>query len=228
MMRDDLDLSQTRSSRIPRVVAIVSTLGILLIAVWVFAPILMAKYAAATATRAAGPKPDTVAQQVPGPATAAAADQAATPAPATTAVAAGADDNAQPPAPAAAPGGADNNLAASPWPKDPPQVWPQPQDQAAAPPPPVQAAAPPPAPPASANTMQLASIAPADTNTSLATTANAAMPANVPLPRSRPSKLIAARLAIPLPRPRPADIDGPNDTPTPQMRAFDLQVERMR
>jgi hypothetical protein len=76
--------------------------------------------------------------------------------------------------------------------------------------------------------MQLASAAataPADTNADTAATAD--QPAvNVPLPRSRPSRLIAARLAIPLPRPRP-DIDS-SDAPTPAMRAFDLQVERMR
>src|SRR6202035_1761543 len=152
MMRDDLDLSQVRTSRIPRLVAIASALGIILIAAWVFAPILMAKYARATATVAAGPKSDTATQPasvavVAGPSAAAmpaapaapAANQAAVPAPITTAVAAGGDDNAQPPA--AAPAGADNN-AASPWPKDAP-VWPR--DQAAQAPPaqPPQAAAPP-------------------------------------------------------------------------------------
>jgi len=230
-MRDDLDLSQVRTSRIPRLVAIASALGIILIAAWVFAPILMAKYARATATVAAGPKSDTATQPasvavVAGPSAAAipaspaapAANQAAPPAPITTAVAAGGDDNAQPPA--AAPAGADNNTA-SPWPKDAP-VWPR--DQAAQAPPaqPPQAAMP---PPASANNMQLASVPPAETNTNSATAADVGPPANVPLPRSRPSKLIAARLAIPLPRPRP---DIGDDTPTPSMRAFELQVERMR
>jgi hypothetical protein len=47
---------------------------------------------------------------------------------------------------------------------------------------------------------------------------------SVPLPRKRPSRLIAASLAIPLPRPRPEiEPDAPAG-PT----AFDLQVERMR
>ena len=73
--------------------------------------------------------------------------------------------------------------------------------------------------------MQLASAAPADTNADTAA-ANVDQPVNVPLPRSRPSRLIAARLAIPLPRPRPDIADS--DAPTPAMRAFELQVERMR
>jgi len=47
----------------------------------------------------------------------------------------------------------------------------------------------------------------------------------VPLPRSRPSRLIAARLAIPLPRPRP-DIRG--DGTSAEQAAFERQVERMR
>jgi hypothetical protein len=72
--------------------------------------------------------------------------------------------------------------------------------------------------------VRLASVAPADNNAD--TAANADQPSNVPLPRSRPSRLIAARLAIPLPRPRP-DIDN-SDAPTPAMKAFELQVERMR
>jgi hypothetical protein len=48
---------------------------------------------------------------------------------------------------------------------------------------------------------------------------------NIPLPRARPGRLIAARLAIPLPRPRP-EIES--DEPMPDQAAFDLQVERMR
>jgi hypothetical protein len=76
----------------------------------------------------------------------------------------------------------------------------------------------------------VASAAPAETNADAApnadTAANPDVPVNVPLPRSRPSRQIAARLAIPLPRPRP-DIDT-SDVPTPEMKAFDVQVERMR
>lgn len=72
------------------------------------------------------------------------------------------------------------------------------------------------APAANADTTQAATAAPDDP------------PAepfdNVPLPRKRPSRLIAASLAIPLPRPRPEIEPEAPAGPT----AFDLQVERMR
>ena len=207
MMRNEIDLSQHRPSRISRVVLIVSTLGVALIAAWVFAPILLANYTAATATLSAGPKPRPIAQdQAP---RAASAAQAATPAPITTA-SASADEQAPPAAAPTRLTGFGTSAAAS-WPKDPPAL---PQDSATMS---IQPA--PPAPADDADTMRLASAAPAATATAEALD-------NVPLPRKRPSHLIAARLAVPLPRPRPTDIEG--DAPSPNQAAFDLQVERMR
>ena len=102
-------------------------------------------------------------------------------------------------APAAAPGPVVASAAANPWP----------QSRG------IQAEAN--AAPAPANAdMQVAAVAPQDT------------PAepfdNVPLPRKRPSRLIEASLAIPLPRPRP-EIE--TDT-SPELSAFEQQVERMR
>jgi hypothetical protein len=206
MMRNEIDLSQHRPSRVSRVVIIVSTLGVAVIAAWVFAPILLANYTAATATLSAGPKPRPIAQdQAPR----VAAAQAAAPAAITTA-AASADEQAPPPA--AAPtrlAGFDTN-AAAPWPKNPPAL---PQDT------PTMSISPaPPAPATDADSMRLASAAP--------TAASAETLDNVPLPRKRPSHLIAARLAIPLPRPRPDNIES--DAPSPNQATFDLQVERMR
>jgi hypothetical protein len=148
-------------------------------------------------------------------------------APVTTATATRNDDTASVPA---APRATDSK-AAAPWPTDLP-AWPQPQPTAAAPaapPPALPAAQAPPAEAANSNTIQLASVTPADTNAdngvNADTPANPDLPANVPLPRSRPSRQIAARLAIPLPRPRP-QIEA--DVPTPEMKAFELQVDRMR
>ena len=221
MARDELDLSDVGPSLIGRVVLIGSALAIVLVAAWLLAPILLAKYNSARATVVTAPKTAAVQPQAP---VASAMPAAPAPgnavAPVTTALASTGDNNAPSPAAAAAPPApADNALA--PWPGAAPAAPP--------PAPPAEAAVPaPPAPVASADTIQLASAAPtaaADTNAD--TAANADQPvANVPLPRSRPSRLIAARLAIPLPRPRP-DIDS-SDAPTPAMRAFELQVERMR
>src|SRR5262249_25280384 len=75
---------------------------------------------------------------------------------------------------------------------------------------------PPPAPAAAGNPdLQFAAVDPG---------IDAEAAENVPLPRSRPSRLIAQRLAIPLPRPRP-DIESELGAPP---TTFDLQVERMR
>ena len=183
MMRNEIDLSQHRPSRISRVVLIASTLGVALVAAWVFAPILLANYTAATATLSAGPKPRPIAQdQAPR------ATSAATAAPITTA-SASADEQAPPATAPTRLAGFDTSAAAS-WPKDPPATMS------------IQPA--PPAPADDADTMRLASTAPAATAEALD---------NVPLPRKRPSHLIAARLAIPLPRPRPTDIEGDAPSP---------------
>ena len=205
-MRNELDLSHPRPSRMSRVVLIVSTLGVALVAAWVFAPILLANYTVATATLSAGPKPRPIAQDQAPRATSAA--QAATPAPITTA-SASADEQAPPAAAPTRLAGFDTSAAAS-WPKDPPAL---PQDSAT-----MSIQPGPPAPADDADTMRLASAAPA--------AASAEALDNVPLPRKRPSHLIAARLAIPLPRPRPTDIES--DAPSPSQATFDLQVERMR
>lgn len=225
MARDELDLSDVGPSLIGRVVLIGSALAVIMVAAWLLAPILLAKYNSARATVATAPKTAAVQPQAP-VAVASAAPTAPAPgndvAPATTALASTSDNNAPAPAAAAAPPApADNGLA--PWPGAAPAAPP-----ARPPAAPAEAAPAPPAPAASADTIQVASAAPAapaDTNAD--TAANADQPVvNVPLPRSRPSRLIAARLAIPLPRPRPDIVDS--DAPTPAMRAFELQVERMR
>jgi hypothetical protein len=112
-----------------------------------------------------------------------------------------------------------NARAAGGWPNDPPSRSLPPAFAATNDPPTTSAiAAPsdPPAPRAEANPVQLAAVSPA--------TASSDAVENVPLPRARPSRLIAARLAIPLPRPRP---DIPEEAPAAPS-TFDLQVERMR
>jgi hypothetical protein len=208
MMRNEIDLSQHRPSRISRVVLIASTLGVALIAAWVFAPILLANYTAATATLSAGPKPRPIAQdQAPRATLAAPAAQAAAPAPITTA-SASADEQAPPAAAPTRLTGLDARAASS-WPQDPPAF---PRDS------PTMSIQPAPPPADDADTMRLALAAPA--------AASAEALDHVPLPRKRPSHLIAARLAVPLPRPRPTDIES--DAPSPNQAAFDLQVERMR
>lgn len=229
MARDELDLSDYRPSRLPRVLMIASALAIVAVAAWFFAPILLASYSKATATAAVGPKgvrPEQTRAASRSVAPVAPAEDTAS-APVTTATATRNDDTASVPA---APRATDSK-AAAPWPTDLP-AWPQPQPTAAAPaapPPALPAAQAPPAEAANSNTIQLASVTPADTNAdngvNADTPANPDLPANVPLPRSRPSRQIAARLAIPLPRPRP-QIEA--DVPTPEMKAFELQVDRMR
>jgi len=228
MARDELDLSGYRPSRVPRVLMVMSALAIMLVGTWFFAPILLAGYSKAAATALFNPKTARVAPaQTPAaiptaPAQTAPTETAAAPAPTTTAAS---NDNAS--APAAPP--ATENNALAPWPTAAVPVWSQPdQNASAAPAAPAPAR---PAPPAAPDTVQLASAAPSETNADAApsadTAANPDVPVmNVPLPRSRPSRQIAARLAIPLPRPRP-DIDG-DDVPTPEMKAFEVQVERMR
>jgi hypothetical protein len=219
-MRDDLDLAYDydRPSRISRVVILLSTLAVAGIAIWVFTPLLLANYNAYTA-RTTLPKtapaeaPRVVAAIAP-VAPAAAAAPAAAPTSDTTA-AARADEPAMPPAiPPAL-----RNLGTRSL-----NAWPNPPAYAPNDTPTTSAIAPraePPAPRRDAN------MARTEANTIQLAAVSAAAPvetADVPLPRARPSRLIAARLAIPLPRPRP---DIPEEAPAAPS-AFDLQVERMR
>ena len=199
-----------------------STLGVVLIAAWVFAPILLSNPLSFTRMLWGGDKAISAAQhQAASVAIPAAASTATveTPDPVqvpstelatgSTASAAVADGASTPPV-ATAPSSASDiaNTGTAPWPQDPP-AWRQP---AAVPP---EADTPADAP-ANAIDMRPASVGPASVPTGTA---------NVPLPRSRPTRLIAARLTIPLPRPRP-EIDA--DSPTDDQSAFELQVERMR
>jgi hypothetical protein len=196
---DEIDLSRHRPSRLPGVLIIGAAIGVALIAAWFFAPILMSKDAATTASLLPAPKAGTA-----GPALASA--QAPVSAAEATAAAAPQD-----PAPAAAPARTAPETTAStqsPWNAQP---WPPSRG--------VQVAAAPPSAvtPPEADSARLAAVAPQDTP--------ADATENVPLPRKRPSRLIAASLAIPLPRPRPEiEAEAPSGPPT----TFDLQVERMR
>ncbi len=231
-MRDELDIAYDldRPSRLSRVVVLLSTLAVAVIAIWVFAPILLANYTAFTFARttpmpqpaAAVEAPKAVAAVAP-VVPAAAAAPAAPAAPSTDTTAAAVQD--EPAAASAMPPAVPpalrnfNARAAGGWPNDPPSRSLPPAFAATNDPPtPSAIAAPddPPAPRAEANPMQLAAVPPA--------TASADAAENVPLPRARPSRLIAARLAIPLPRPRP---DIPEEAPAAPS-TFDLQVERMR
>jgi hypothetical protein len=207
---DDIDLSRHRPSRLPGMLVIGAAVGVAVIAAWIVTPILMSKDSAATASllsapkvRAAAPKDQTRDQTRDlAPTLAAAAATPAAPAADTTAAAAP-DEPA--PAVAAAPA-ATETTASTPW-----NAQPWPQSRA------VQVAtAPTAAPPAEGDSLRLAAVAPQETPAEPAET--------VPLPRKRPSRLIAASLAIPLPRPRPEIEADPPAGPT----AFDLQVERMR
>jgi hypothetical protein len=221
-MRNEIDLSRLRPSRLSRVVVLVSTLGVALIAAWVFAPILLANYVAVTATVAASPKPTQIHQEPASLASSApvgpAAPAAAAPAANTTAVAATEDDSSPP-----APGGF-GTRANVPWPSDAAATPARPAQPAA----PVRTAAltqpaaasqpAQPSEPASGDALQLAAVDPAP--------ATAEPFDHVPLPRKRPSRLIAASLSIPLPRPRPSNIAG--DPPPADQSLFDLQVDRMR
>ena len=56
MARDELDLSDYRPSRLPRVLLAVSTLAVALVAAWLFAPMLLAKFPKVAAIAAVGPK----------------------------------------------------------------------------------------------------------------------------------------------------------------------------
>jgi hypothetical protein len=228
-IEDDLDLSGRRSSRVSRILVISSTLGVAVIAALVFAPILLSNPLSFTKVLLGGDKATSAAPQraapvaVPAPTSSA---QIETPEPVqapstelatgSTANAAVADRASTPPVATASASASDlANTGTSPWPQDPP-AWRQdaPPTQTAAVPPNADTPA---DAPATAIDMRPASVGPAS--------APAGTAANVPLPRSRPSRLIAARLAIPLPRPRP-EIE--TDTPPDDQAAFDLQVERMR
>jgi hypothetical protein len=200
---DEIDLSRHRPSRLPGVLIIGAAIGVALMAAWFFTPLLMSKDSAATASLLSAPKARAAAKdQAPASAQATRVEPAAD----TTATAA-ADVPASPPVRTAAPAAAPETTAAPPWGAPP---WPQSRG--------VQVAtAQPAAPPADADTTRLAVAAPQDSP--------AEGVENVPLPRKRPSRLIAASLMIPLPRPRP-EIEVVEAPAGPT--AFDLQVERMR
>jgi len=217
MLRDDeIDLSQHRPSRVSRVVVIASTLAVALIAAWVFAPILLANYTGATATVAAVPKAQLIAPERAAPRVAMTqAAAATTQAPSTTAIAATETETTASTASTAQPATQQVASAGSgttaPWPTEAP-AWPNNAPVVNVP-----------ATETTINdqrsdTMQLAS-----TSAATATNDTAETP-HVPLPRSRPSRTIAAHLMIPLPRPRP-DIE--TDAPSAADRAFELQIQRM-
>jgi len=198
---DELDLSQHRSSRLPAILVIGAAIGVGVIAAWVFTPLLMSPDSATTASLLPMPRP---AADQAAPMLASAGPASAVPAPDATAAAA-TDDAATPRAPAPAP----QTTASTPWNNAAAPAWPQSRG--------IQVAAAPAAaalPPAEGDA-RLAAATP-DTPTEAVD--------NVPLPRKRPSRLIAASLVIPLPRPRPETEPEAPAAPT----AFDLQVERMR
>jgi len=215
-MRDDLDLAYDydRPSRVSRVVILLSTLGVAAIAIWVFTPILRAHYTAYT-SRTSEPQPAPAAPVTRAIAAVAPAAPAAPAPPASDTTAAAVDEPVMPPAIPPALRNF-NARAANAWPNDPPTAslppaFAAPSEPASAP---TARRIDPPAARANDTAVQLAAVsaaAPAET-------------ADVPLPRARPNRLIAARLAIPLPRPRP---DIPDEAPAPPT-TFDLQVERMR
>lgn len=211
-MRNEFDYVHERPSRLSRAVVLLSTVGVALIAAWVFIPILLANYAAHTATSAAKPvspeavrEPATASVSVVRSAAAATAPVAAASG-TTTALASPADDAAPPPRVSAAPSAPSFGARALiPWPGDQPL--------------------------AETARLPAASAAPADTPSTrfaaISATTDPVDPADkVPLPRRRPNRTIAAHLAIPLPRPRP-DIVSEN-TPPSRPTTFDLQVDRMR
>jgi len=202
---DEIDLSRHRPSRLPGVLIIGCAVGVALIAAWFFTPLLISKDSATTASLLSAPKAAPPAKNQG--TVVASAQQGPVGPPADTTVTAAANN---PPAPAPAPAAAGPETTAStPWPS---QAWPRPQSRG------IQMAAAPSAvtPPEAETASPAAGTAqdiPADSSE------------NVPLPRKRPSRLIAASLAIPLPRPRPElELDAPAGPPT----TFDLQVERMR
>jgi hypothetical protein len=192
---DEIDLSQHRASRLPGIMVIVAALGVALIAAWVFTPILMSKDSAITAGLFNKTKPRPAA-----PPEQPAAAPALASAPSTPVV------PAAPPQPETAAATDDEAATLGPTVASAGASAPWPQDRG----------------------IQVAATAPAATPMQVATAEPADIPAepfdNVPLPRKRPSRLIAASLVIPLPRPRP-DIEP---DPSPEQSTFDLQVERMR
>jgi hypothetical protein len=203
---DDIDLSRHRRSRLPGLLVIGAAIGVALIAAWIFTPLLMSKDSAATTSLLSAPKARAPARDQ-APALASAQATPVEPAADTTVAA---DDPASPSGPGAAP--APETTAATPRSAAPP--WPQSRA--------IQVAA----APAEADTTRLAAVAPQDTRAgdTRAGDTPAEASENIPLPRRRPSRLIAASLAIPLPRPRPEiDVEVPAGPTT-----FDLQVERMR
>jgi hypothetical protein len=200
MRSTSIHLVHERPSRLSRVVVIVSTIGVALIAAWVFAPILLANH---TASAPSGAKTRVTAQQpisVQPVTVRSPAALASTPAPA----AAPPQDEAAPPAPAV------TTSASSRF--DTPSLAPWPTDTASA-----AISAPAPSAPALTGTVRTASVTPES--------ASADAAEFVPLPRSRPSHAIALRLGIPLPRPRP---ETEVDIPAAEQSAFERQVDRMR
>jgi hypothetical protein len=200
---DDIDLSRHRRSRLPGLLVIGAAISVALIAAWIFTPILMSKDSAATTSQLSTPKARVPARdQAP-----ALASVQATPVEPAADTTVAADDPASPSVPGAAPAAGPETTAATP--RSAAAPWPQSRA--------IQFAA----APAEADTTRLAAVAPQDTH---AGDTPAEASENIPLPRRRPSRLIAASLAIPLPRPRPEiDVEVPAGPTT-----FDLQVERMR
>src|SRR5579871_1310279 len=199
---DDIDLSRHRGSRIPGMLVIGAALGVALIVAWVFTPILISRDSAATGGLFARAKPRP-AEQAPAPMLA--STQAVPTAPAappladSTPPASTGDQAAAPAAPSSAPAVAETTASTSlnaPW--------------------------------AQSRGIQVAAAPPADVGVMQETTAAPDTPSaepfdNVPMPRKRPSRQIAASLITPLPRPRPEiEADAPAAPST-----FDLQVERM-
>jgi len=205
---DDIDLSRHRRSRLPGLLVIGAAISVALIAAWIFTPILMSKDSAATTSQLSTPKARVPARDQ-APALASAQATPVEPAADTTVAA---DDPAFPSVPGAAPAAGPETTAATP--RSAAAPWPQSRA--------IQFAA----APAEADTTRLATVAPQDTHAgdTHAGDTPAEASENIPLPRRRPSRLIAASLAIPLPRPRPEiDVEVPAGPTT-----FDLQVERMR
>jgi hypothetical protein len=211
-MRDELDIAHDRPSRLSRVVVTIATLGVALIATWVFAPLLLAHYAA---TVSAGPKARDVADQPT--ITLPAAIPPTIAEPTNTAAIAPPEDDATasvsaPPAFASTTPGF-NAATGVPWPREVPSATAAPVTMKLA----------------SAGSRLIADspvtdVAISDTPAAAASSSTD-LPEVVPLPRKRPSLTIAARLAVPLPRPRP-EVDG--DVSSTDLSAFERQVDRMR
>jgi hypothetical protein len=164
-MRNEIDLSDERPSRLSRVVVIISTLAVALIAAWVFAPILLANYIAMVPSM---PKPREAVERPAAPpraAPVAIATLSTAPATDTTAVASTQED-ATPAAPAFAP---QSSVA---WPTEAAQEPP-------AQPPSMQLAA---ATPATATADAMENVPLPRKRPSLTIAARAA----IPLPRPRP------------------------------------------